>query len=172
MFRVSSLVPAYSKGSGLFRSRANERNPLSVETFADKLGRLAVIAATEQPLPRELGEWAHAHLQDLAALRGWRESLPLFVAKALRDRRILTAHAVIDPAAPWPAARTLFEEAMKIQSRRAPWPIGGDPAPTSLRGALQVAHSWYPLPDCERTFHRLLTKAPLVCQPLPAPIDP
>lgn len=143
-----------------------------MDTFADKLGRLAVIAATEQPLPRELGEWAHAHLQDLAALRGWRESLPQIVAKSLRDRRILTAAAVIDRAAPWPAARTLFDEAVKIQSRRAPWPAGSDPAPSSLRGALQIAHSWYPLPDCERTFHRLLTKGPLVCQSVAAPIDP
>lgn len=132
-----------------------------METFADKLARLAVIATAEQPLPRDLGEWACAAIRELAAVRA--SVVPASLARDLRDRRILAAADAMGAGSPWAAATALRAEASRVERT---WHVLrlAEPAAGTVAGELAAARRWQPLPDSERTFFRLLTKTPLSCQ--------
>jgi len=126
------------------------------ETFEDKLGRLE-IATLKGALPEGLGEWACASLRELARIRAHRDTLPVSIAKALRNHRIAAAADLLAAPSPQRAAALLHGHAAQVARQ---WPrlrvydLGAD---TPL-AHLHAANGWYDLPDHERTYLRQLTK--------------
>ncbi|MFD1069944.1 hypothetical protein ACFQ2D_08365 [Luteimonas composti] len=126
-----------------------------METFQDKLERLE-IATRMGALPEGLGEWACAALKELARIREQRDSLPVAVAKALRNDRITAAAMLLAEPSPYRSAALLHAHAAQVArqwTRLGAYDLGAD----SPLAHLHAANGWYELPS-ERTYLRLLTK--------------
>lgn len=127
-----------------------------METFQDKLDRLE-IATRLGALPEGLGEWACASLRELARIRAQRDTLPVAIAKALRNDRIAAAANLLATSSPHRAAALLHGQAAQVTrqwQRLRVYDLGAD---TPL-AHLHAANGWYDLPDHERTYLRQLTK--------------
>lgn len=125
--------------------------------FADNLARLAVIATGELPLPRDLGEWACAAIEDLQRVRG--AELPPSLSRSLRDARILAAAAAAPDEGAWARAALLLDEGRRVQrtwqASRSDEGVAG-----TMRGELLAAMRWQRLPESVRTYYELLKRNP------------